>query len=99
MEMPREPYGKPLSLGTPAAYRIVVQGVLEKRFADRLGSMEITMGRESASTPVTTLVGRLRDQAQLIGVVNALYELRLPILVVERVESPEGPTSSESITP
>ena len=31
----------------------------------------------------TTLSGRLQDQAQLIGVLNALYEMRLPILRVE----------------
>jgi hypothetical protein len=32
---------------------------------------------------VTTLTGRLRDQAELSGVLNGLYELHLPILSVE----------------
>jgi hypothetical protein len=34
---------------------------------------------------VTTLVGRLRDQAELSGVLNSLYDLHLSILKVERV--------------
>jgi hypothetical protein len=33
-----------------------------------------------------TLVGRLRDQAELPGVLNSLYDLRLPILKVEVVK-------------
>jgi len=35
---------------------------------------------------MTTLVGRLRDQAELSGVLNSLYDLRLSILKVEVVE-------------
>ena len=64
----------------PAAYRIVVQGRLDHSMSDRLGGMSIkgVFGQDQA--PVTTLVGRLRDQAQLSGVLNALYELHLPVL-------------------
>jgi hypothetical protein len=36
---------------------------------------------------VTTLTGRLKDQAELSGVLNSLYELHLPILAVSIVES------------
>jgi hypothetical protein len=34
---------------------------------------------------VTTLIGRLRDQAELSGVLNSLYDLHLSILKVEMV--------------
>ncbi len=33
--------------------------------------------------PVTELVGKVRDQAELAGALNKLYELHLPILLVE----------------
>jgi hypothetical protein len=36
---------------------------------------------------VTTLVGRLRDQAELSGVLNSLYDLHQPILKVEVVNA------------
>jgi hypothetical protein len=36
---------------------------------------------------VTTLFGRLPDQAALLGVQTALYELHLPLLSMERVEN------------
>jgi hypothetical protein len=34
---------------------------------------------------VTILVGRLADQAALIGILNTLYDLGLPLLSVEYV--------------
>jgi hypothetical protein len=33
--------------------------------------------------PVTELVGKVRDQAKLAGVLNTLYELHLTLLSVE----------------
>jgi hypothetical protein len=74
---------KPLKLGMPATYRIHVQGYLDNSRSDWLGGMGISKDSLSGQAPVTTLVGRLRDQASLIGVLNSLYELRLPILSVE----------------
>jgi hypothetical protein len=32
---------------------------------------------------VSALEGQVRDQAELVGVLNSLYELHLPILSVE----------------
>jgi hypothetical protein len=45
--------------------------------------MTITTAREGDQEVVTTLAGRLIDQAELSGVLNTLYELHLPILSVE----------------
>jgi hypothetical protein len=39
--------------------------------------------RQSQSTTVTDLVGQVADQAALSGILNALYEMHLPILQVE----------------
>jgi hypothetical protein len=33
--------------------------------------------------PVTEVVGQVRDQAALAGLLNSLYELHMPILLVE----------------
>jgi hypothetical protein len=75
--------GKDLKLWTPATYRIKVQGYLDESRSDFLGGMTITTAREGDQEVVTTLAGRLIDQAELSGVLNTLYELHLPILSVE----------------
>jgi hypothetical protein len=35
---------------------------------------------------VTTLAGRICDQAELFGVLNALYDLHLPVISVRIIE-------------
>ena len=70
-------------IDTPSKYRIIVQGYLEEVWSDRLADMQITMSMPGENEPVTTLVGQVRDQAELVGVLNGLYELRMPILSME----------------
>ncbi len=76
---------KHIKLWTPATYRIEVEGHLAESWSDRLAGMRITARKRLDQTTVTTLVGRLRDQAELSGVLNRLYDLHLSILKVEVV--------------
>ena len=75
--------GKHLKLWTPATYRIQVEGVLDEIWADSLAGMRISTRKRADQSTVTTLTGPLRDQAELSGVLNGLYELHLPILSVK----------------
>ena len=77
---------KGIKLETPANYRIRVQGHLGHDWADRLAGMVITKAYTSDKQPMTILVGHLVDQASLSGVLNALYELHLPLLSVENLD-------------
>lgn len=79
------PY-KGLKLETPATYRIRVQGHLDDSWADRLGGMILSRAFTANKDPMTILVGRLADQAAVSGVLNALYELRMPLLSVENLD-------------
>ncbi|MEA3440996.1 MAG: hypothetical protein U9R58_12025 [Chloroflexota bacterium] len=74
-----------LSVVSPAKYRISVVGILEESFADRLGGLTIqnTEPDQSAGKPVVILTGPLTDQAALMGVLNTLYNMRMPLLAVE----------------
>ena len=73
-----------LKLHTPARYRIRVKGYLDSSWSDRLGGMSITTTVEADEAPVATLVGRLADQAALMGVLNTLYNYyHCPVLEVE----------------
>ena len=79
---------KTLKLGTEATYRICVQGRLDERYSGRLGGLTITQATDDDEAPVTTLYGRLIDQAALLGVLNALYNsMHLPLLLVECVDA------------
>ena len=67
----------------PGKYRIDVLGQLDAAWSDRLGGMQITIESAVDGKTVTNLVGHLRDQAQLSGILNTLYDLYLPILLVQ----------------
>ena len=70
---------------SPATYRIGVRGCIPARWCERLEGMTITEAAPEAAPPLTTLLGELADQAALAGVLNTLYELHLPVLLVERL--------------
>jgi len=76
---------KHIKLWTPADYHIEVEGLLAESWSDRLAGMRITARKRLDQTTVTTLNGRLMDQAELSGVLNSLYGLHRPILKVEVV--------------
>ena len=70
------------TLDKPGKYRIRVQGLLNEDWSERLGGLRITTS-DLKGQAVTDLTGRVRDQAELAGVLNTLYDLHLPILLVE----------------
>ena len=71
----------------PAIYSIAVQGTIGEDWCDRLGGMVITAFLPEGGSPVTTLVGELRDQASLSGVLDTLYGLHLPVISVQRLSA------------
>lgn len=73
-----------LNFDGPATYRIRVKGHLPESWSDRLGGMVISFDSRD-EPPATILCGRLLDQAALLGVLNALYGLHLPLLSVEHL--------------
>ena len=77
---------KGFKIETPATYRIRVQGRLDQSWSDQLNGMAITHTGASDKMPVTILIGHLKDQAALSGVLNTLYDLRLPLLSVENLD-------------
>ena len=77
------PSRNPIPFDRPATYQISVQGRIDPTWADLLGGMTICPATLEAIPPVTTMEGELSDQADLAGVLNTLYELHLPILLVK----------------
>lgn len=79
------PSCKSIPFDSPAAYQISVQGRIDPTWSDRLDGMTIRLATVESDTLVTTLEGELSDQTALAGVLNTLYELHLPIILVKRL--------------
>ena len=75
------------TMGSPATYHIQVIGPLDETWSNRLGGLTITPTHLDDQQVITSLEGKLVDQAALFGVLMALYDLRLPLLSVECVEA------------
>jgi len=83
--MTHSPYLKKLTPGESASYRIEVQGNLDMGWSGRLAEMRIENSKRGGEVEATILSGSVRDQAELIGVLNSLYDLHMPLLSVEIV--------------
>ena len=76
----------------PALYRIVVQGNLsasEDAWQDIRSKIAITSGDFEEATNTFSLMVQVRDQAELAGAFNTLYELHIIIKDVEYLGSNE----------
>jgi hypothetical protein len=47
-----------------------------------MAGMQISNSLDQTNPPITILEGEVSDQAALLGVLNSLYELHLPIISV-----------------
>jgi hypothetical protein len=74
---------KPIPFDSPATYQISVQGRVDPNWFDLLEGMSICVSTGEEGSPVTTLDGEFSDQAALLGILNSLYELHLPLLFVK----------------
>ena len=78
--------GKSLKIWASATYHIAVDGEVGKSWSEHFGNMRITTRTRKDNSIVSILVGRVRDQAELSGLLNSLYERHLPILSVDLLE-------------
>lgn len=72
-----------LNFSTPAIYEIAVAGNMDLSMSARLADMQISVEEKLANKNKYLLVGKLKDQAELIGILNTLYELHLILLSVK----------------
>ena len=80
-----------IPLDLPAHYRVVVTGVLDSSWVERHWGMTSSPVELRGETEQTVLVGEVADQAALMGVFNALYNMGHTVVSVERIH-----TDSES---
>lgn len=78
-----QPTPQYLTLNSPARFEIQVQGKVPGSWADRFGEMRVTSYDPGDGGAVSVLIGRVQDQAALMGVLQSLYGLQLPLISVE----------------
>jgi hypothetical protein len=71
-----------LTFDTPARYQIRVRGRISQSWLDRLEGMNVRVETATEDPVICVLEGDLTDQAALLGVLNSLYELHLPVVSV-----------------
>jgi hypothetical protein len=71
-----------VEFGDPATYRIVVQGRLREDCRRRFAGMSIEDIRDEGGVERTSLTGPILDQAELRGVLDALYGLHMSVVAV-----------------
>jgi hypothetical protein len=77
----------------PVTYQIQVQGCISQRWANWFDDMTITVkdqddiGQPGGGSAITTLTGIVADQAALLGLLQKLYTLGFPLLLVRRKEA------------
>ena len=67
----------------PANYKIIVQGTLPEKFMYCFEGLEIVTVKDKSHKCCTVINTRIKDQAELSGMINTLYEWGYPILLVE----------------
>ena len=67
-------------------YRIVVQGQIGERWASWFDDLTVLTEASPGEDARTVLTGPVRDQAALLGLLQKLYTLGLPLLLVERMD-------------
>ena len=80
-----EKLSEPLAVDQPAIYRIAVQGRLREGWSGWFDGMDVSVERGQDSVAITTLMGRITDQAALHGLLNRIRDLNLPLILVQLV--------------
>ena len=68
------------------AYKIVVKGILAENWADWFNGMLINFEHDLEENPQTVLTCKVRDQAELNGILNWLHNMNLSLIEVRLVD-------------
>lgn len=67
-------------MDSPGTYQIAIRGILAEQWSDWFNGTIISIRRNPGESPTTMLTCKVRDQAELFGILNRLNSLNLPLL-------------------
>ena len=65
-----------------AVYKIVVKGSIDEELSERLLGLQVNIEEKDGQKQITSLIGKIRDQAALSGILNTLYEMHIAVISV-----------------
>lgn len=71
-----------LSMSCGAKYRICIQGMVDKDWADDFTRMVVSYRDRGTPHTISILIGWVQDQAELLGLLQNLHRLSLPLISV-----------------
>lgn len=80
-----------LDFKNAAIYKIVVKGEIRENMSERLWGLQVNIKRSDNHKPITSLVGHIKDQAALAGVLNMIYDMHLTVISVNMLSEIEQP--------
>jgi len=81
---------KDINFKKKAIYKIVVDGVLSEDYSNRFTDMQIKVIREMEQRPSSTLIGEIKDQSDLSGILNSLYDMQFTVISVNMLSEMEN---------
>jgi hypothetical protein len=69
-------------IASQAIYQVTVKGKLDERWSDWFNGTTLSIENDLPGNPCTVLTCKVRDQAELFGILNRLNSLNLPLLKV-----------------
>jgi hypothetical protein len=69
---------------SPVVFRIEVKGAIDSEMSDMLGGMKLFHYKKD-KVNITRLEGKILDQTALMGILSTLYDMRLPIIMIKRI--------------
>ncbi len=82
--------GKNMKFSSPGCYRICVKGFVDESWSERLGGLHIDNQFYDKNLPVAVIEGMIKDQTEMIGILNSLYEMHLSLISVNFIGSGEN---------
>ena len=67
----------------PAIYKIVAQGKIDYKLADRMLTLQVNVEKGEGQKYYSTLIGKIDDQAALSGILNTLYDMHITVISVQ----------------
>ncbi len=74
---------KRLTMSTPAAYLIRVQGWVDESWTDYFDNLSVVVSAPVGIAPETTFCGQVHDQTALLGILRRLRELKTTLISIE----------------
>lgn len=84
-----------INMFDPAIFSIRIEGTLGESWSEYFDAQSMSVEVDEAGLSTTTLISEPADQAALVGMINLLNGLGLPLVSVECLPAPAGNEPSD----